>query len=97
MRDKLVAREVCTDWMNYVNNTGVCDEVDVWIRSDDVMTCLASRFPVFTRFHLHKIDLTRQSVDFWTSYSDTITSLNFYDCAVIPRRTSDCSTAVSGE
>ncbi|CAL8101041.1 unnamed protein product [Orchesella dallaii] len=89
VRDMLIAREVCVDWMHRINSTDcLVDRVKIRISSDELM-CLADSplDPVFNSFHFHKIDITRQSMRFWTLYSDIITHLDFYKSSVIPRNT----------
>ncbi len=95
VRDKLIARQVCTDWMHHINTGGgLQDSVKVKVCSDE-LNYLATSPPVFTAFYFHKLDLTRQSMNFWDAYSDLITHLDFYDCSVIPRNTENSNQAVS--
>ncbi|ODN05732.1 F-box/LRR-repeat protein 14 [Orchesella cincta] len=89
VRDMLIAREVCLDWMHHINSTDYLqDRMKIRISSDE-LRCLADSplDPVFTSFIFHNIDVTRQSMRFWSLYSDIITHLDFYKSSVIPRNT----------
>lgn len=94
-RDKLVARQVCMNWCLHVNEAGNLQETVRVNASSDELGYLAATSPVFAAFHFHKLDITRQSLNFWRAYSDIITHVDFYDCSIIPRNTVDSTHPVS--
>lgn len=84
-RDKLIARQVCLEWQNFIDSCHSTFVEKVLVRvehSEEPVKFLdqSSLGVIWTSFCFKSVEFTRHSMSFWGNYGDQLTRIDFYDC-----------------
>ncbi|CAG7837788.1 unnamed protein product, partial [Allacma fusca] len=89
VRDKLIARQVCTEWLGVLDDSLSSCMENLVVKCEDTEECIryfsnSSEDIIWTQFRFQAVPITRYSLSFWENYGDQITYLDFYDCTFPP-------------